>query len=73
MEGRLKVSGRAPDGLTWEGPFGVIEKPLPLSMPEQAGRDEENAHGKEMLEQRIQERCDVGQRSHVPLRKTAIR
>jgi hypothetical protein len=29
-EGRLKVSGRAPDGLTWEGPFGVIEKPLPL-------------------------------------------
>jgi hypothetical protein len=30
-QGRLKVSGRAPDGLTWEGPFGVIEKPLPLS------------------------------------------
>jgi len=29
-EGRLKVKGRAPDGLTWEGPFGVIEKPLPL-------------------------------------------
>ncbi len=31
--GILKVSGRAPDGLTWEGPFGVIEKPLPLSEP----------------------------------------
>ena len=29
-EGRLKVKGRAPDGLTWEGPFGVIERPLPL-------------------------------------------
>ena len=28
--GILEVSGRAPDGLTWEGPFGVIEKPLPL-------------------------------------------
>jgi hypothetical protein len=31
--GILKVSGRAPDGLTWEGPFGVIEKPLPVSGP----------------------------------------
>jgi cytochrome c553 len=31
--GILKVSGRAPDGLTWEGPFGVIEKPLPLPEP----------------------------------------
>jgi hypothetical protein len=31
--GILKVSGRAPDGLTWEGPFGVIEKPLPLPPP----------------------------------------
>ncbi|MEE9264530.1 MAG: HNH endonuclease, partial [Vicinamibacteria bacterium] len=30
-EGRLKVKGRAPKGLTWEGPFGVIEKPLPLA------------------------------------------
>ncbi len=30
-EGRLKVKGRAPRGLTWEGPFGVIEKPLPLA------------------------------------------
>ena len=30
-EGRLKVKGRAPEGLTWEGPFGVIEKPLPLA------------------------------------------
>ncbi|MGH9463721.1 MAG: HNH endonuclease signature motif containing protein [Vicinamibacteria bacterium] len=29
-EGRLKVKGRAPKGLTWEGPLGVIEKPLPL-------------------------------------------
>jgi hypothetical protein len=29
-EGRLKVKGRAPDSLTWEGPLGVIEKPLPL-------------------------------------------
>jgi hypothetical protein len=25
--GRLKVSGRAPDDMTWEGPLGVIEKP----------------------------------------------
>jgi len=25
------VKGRAPDELTWEGPFGVIEKPLPLA------------------------------------------
>ena len=31
--GRLKVRGRAPDGVTWEGPFGVIEKPLPLAEP----------------------------------------
>jgi len=31
--GLLKVRGRAPDGLTWEGPFGVIEKPLPLADP----------------------------------------
>jgi len=30
-QGRLKVSGRAPDRLKWEGPFGVIENPLPLS------------------------------------------
>jgi hypothetical protein len=30
-DGRLKVSGRAPDRITWEGPFGVIEKPLPLT------------------------------------------
>lgn len=30
---RLKVSGRAPDGLRWEGPFGIIEKPLPLVEP----------------------------------------
>jgi hypothetical protein len=44
-EGRLKVSSRAPDDLTWEGPFGVIEKPLPLSGPEQASQAEENAHG----------------------------
>ena len=28
--GRLKVKGRAPNRLTWEGPLGVIEKPLPL-------------------------------------------
>ena len=35
-DGRLKVKGRAPDGLTWEGPFGVIEKPLPL--PSLTGR-----------------------------------
>ena len=34
--GILKVSGLAPDGLTWEGPFGVIEKPLPL--PERNNR-----------------------------------
>jgi hypothetical protein len=39
-EGRLTVSGRAPDGLAWEGPFGVIEKPLPLSGPEQGSQDE---------------------------------
>jgi hypothetical protein len=44
-EGRLKVSGRAPDGLTWEGPFGVIEKPLPLSGPVQGSQAEENAQG----------------------------
>jgi hypothetical protein len=31
--GILKVRGRAPDSLTWEGPFGVIEKPLPLPVP----------------------------------------
>ena len=31
--GLLKVGGRAPDGLTWQGPFGVIEKPLPLMEP----------------------------------------
>ena len=30
-EGRLRVKGRAPDELTWEGPFGLIEKPLPLA------------------------------------------
>ncbi len=39
-EGRLKVSGRAPDGLTWEGPFGVIEKPLPLSPEIRKGKGE---------------------------------
>jgi len=27
--GRLKVSGRAPNEITWEGLFGVIEKPRP--------------------------------------------
>jgi hypothetical protein len=27
--GRLRVSGKAPDEITWEGPFGVIEKPRP--------------------------------------------
>jgi hypothetical protein len=37
-EGRLKVSGRAPDGLTYEGPFGVIEKPLPLTGAEHKGQ-----------------------------------
>lgn len=35
-EGRLKVKGRAPNRLTWEGPLGVIEKPLPL--PSSKGR-----------------------------------
>lgn len=30
-DGRLKVRGRAPHELIWEGPFGVIEKPLPLA------------------------------------------
>ena len=39
-ERRLKVSGRAPDGLTWEGPFGVIEKPLPLSPEIRKGKGE---------------------------------
>ncbi len=29
-EGRLRVKGRAPNRLTWEGSLGVIEKPLPL-------------------------------------------
>ena len=33
-DGRLKVRGRAPDRITWEGPFGVIEKPLPLTKSE---------------------------------------
>ena len=38
-EGRLKVKGRAPDELTWEGPFGVIEEPLPLpSSPRRSAR-----------------------------------
>jgi hypothetical protein len=41
-EGRLKVSGRAPDELTWEGPFGVIEKPLPLSGTEYKRQSESN-------------------------------
>ena len=27
--GRLRVSGKAPDEITWEGLFGVIERPLP--------------------------------------------
>ena len=26
----MKASGLAPDELTWDGPFGVIEKPLHL-------------------------------------------
>ena len=38
-QGRLKVRGRAPDELIWEGPFGVIEKPLPLVRREGAGRN----------------------------------
>ena len=29
--GRLKVSGTAPDEITWEGLFGVIERPPPNS------------------------------------------
>jgi len=33
--GRLKVTGRAPDALTWEGPLGVIEKALPLESSRQ--------------------------------------
>lgn len=33
--GILKVSGRAPDQLSWKGPFGVIEEPLPLAEPTQ--------------------------------------
>jgi len=32
--GQLSVQGIAPDGLTWEGAFGPIEKPLPLTASE---------------------------------------
>jgi len=37
--GVLKVRGRAPDQLVWEGPWGLIEKPLPLLIP--AGSERE--------------------------------
>lgn len=41
--GVVKVSGRAPDHLVWEGPWGLIEKPLPLpargAAEEKAGED----------------------------------
>jgi hypothetical protein len=33
----LKVSGQAPDHIVWEGPFGVIEKPLPPVDSEEDG------------------------------------
>jgi hypothetical protein len=49
-EGRLKVSGRAPDGLTWEGPFGVIEKPLPLDRETQNGSDGDRASAEKYSE-----------------------
>ncbi len=42
-EGRLKVKGRAPNGLTWEGPLGIIEKPLPL--PSLTRRSKRKASG----------------------------
>jgi len=29
--GVLKATGRAPDEITWEGPFGVIEEPLAVA------------------------------------------
>ena len=45
-EGRLKVKGRAPNRLTWEGPLGVIEKPLPLpSLPSLKRRSKRKPSG----------------------------
>ena len=32
--GLLKATGRAPDEITWEGPFGVIEEPLEAASEE---------------------------------------
>ena len=32
--GVLKATGRAPDQITWEGPFGVIEEPLEAASTE---------------------------------------
>jgi len=32
--GVLKATGRAPDQITWEGPFGVIEEPLEAASEE---------------------------------------
>jgi hypothetical protein len=58
-QGRLKVSGRAPNGLTWEGPFGVIEKPLPLSSTRPDGKTSEAAVRKEPLLVR-EERASYG-------------
>ena len=40
-EGRLKVKGRAPNRLTWEGPLGVIEKPLPLPSKKRRSKSSE--------------------------------
>jgi hypothetical protein len=53
--GQLKVSGQAPDQIVWEGPFGIIEKPLP---PLDSERDEhsEPADGQTCYE----ENTDMG-------------
>ena len=32
--GVLKATGRAPDQITWEGPFGIIEEPLEAASEE---------------------------------------
>jgi hypothetical protein len=37
--GGLKVAGRAPDQLLWEGSWGLIEKPLPLPPPGASGAE----------------------------------
>ena len=49
--GALKASGRAPDQITWEGPFGVIEEPLETPSEEaRASNDRYEAIGDESAE-----------------------